>query len=257
MGPHLDLRPGAAPAVMIVKVGRTAFDVDMVVFDKDGTLIDLNAAWAPAARIWIETSANGDRTMMNALAAELGVDDHGQLVDGGSLASEAVGQITARTLEVLLSHGVERSAAEHRMKVAQAGIDNMTIDVRPLGPVRHIMERLVHAGLILTVASSDNASQIHADLEKLGIASVVSAIAAGDGPWPPKPDPAGIIALADQFEVYPHRLMMVGDSLTDVAAARSAGAAGVVGVARADGTCSIAPMVDAVVRNIGELVVTV
>ncbi|NNL28806.1 MAG: HAD family hydrolase [Acidimicrobiia bacterium] len=242
---------------MIVRVGKTAFDVDMIVFDKDGTLIDLNAAWAPAARIWIETSADGDPTTMNALEAELGVDDDGQLLDGGSLASEAVGQITARTRAVLLSNGVDESAAEQRMKAAQAGIDQMTIDVRPLGPVRMIMERLAHAGLILTIASSDNASQIHADLVQLGISAVISAVAAGDGPWPPKPHPGGIIALADQFEVDPHRLLMVGDSLTDVAAARNAGAAGVVGVARADGTCVIAPMVDAVVRTIGELIVAV
>lgn len=238
---------------MIVKAGTVAFDVQMIVFDKDGTLIDLNAAWAPAARIWIETMSQGDAAAMSALAEGLGVGEDGQLQDGGSLASESVGQIAERTREVLASHGVDRAAIQSRLAAAQAGIDHMTIEVRPLGMVRSTMERLAHAGLILTVASSDNASQIHSDLETLGIASLVAAVAAGDGPWPPKPDPGGLIALADEFEVDPAHMLVVGDSLTDVGAARSAGAAGIVGVSRPDGTCSIARMVDVVIASISEL----
>ena len=60
------------------------FDVDAVAFDKDGTLIDLDAAWGSAALAWVTTAASGDAVLEETLAARLGLDlATGHLVGAG------------------------------------------------------------------------------------------------------------------------------------------------------------------------------
>ena len=75
------------------------FDVDAVAFDKDGTLIDLDAAWGPAALAWVMTAASGDQVLEEKLAAGLGLDlATGHLVEGGLFAVGTVGQLYEATL---------------------------------------------------------------------------------------------------------------------------------------------------------------
>ena len=73
-----------------------------VAFDKDGTLIDLDAAWGPAARAWVETAARGDVSLMAELAARMGLDlDRDHLVTGGLFAVGTLGQLHETTLQIL------------------------------------------------------------------------------------------------------------------------------------------------------------
>ena len=82
------------------------FDVDAVAFDKDGTLIDLDAAWGPAAHAWVVTAASGDLELERILADDLGLDlATGHLVEGGLFAVGTVGQLYDTTLEALSDHG--------------------------------------------------------------------------------------------------------------------------------------------------------
>ncbi len=238
---------------MIVSAGRAAFDVDMVIFDKDGTLIDLDLTWGPLGQAWLSAVAGDEPGLKAALAVELGVGPDGTLVDGGSMASESVAQINDRTRRVLQAHGHDGEAAAARVTAASTAMEGIALELYPIGDVRGAMERLASAGLILAVASSDDADQIFSDLRTLGVADLVAAVAAGDGPWDPKPDPASVLALAATFELEPSRILMVGDSHTDIGAARRAGAAGVVAVARPDGTCVVGSEADAVITSIEEL----
>jgi len=237
---------------VIVIAGDARFDVDMIVFDKDGTLMDLNAAWAPAAKKWVEVAAAGDNELRLRLETELGVEADGGLVDGGSMAIETVAQIAGRT-QAVLAADLPVAEALSRVERAAEIISDLEIAVQPIGDVRGSLNRLSDAGLVLSVASSDDGDQIFDDLAALGVIELIAGVAAGDGPWDPKPDPASLLALAEGLSIEPARMLMVGDSTTDVGAARAAGAAGVVGIARSDGTCLIAGSVDAVVDSIEEI----
>jgi phosphoglycolate phosphatase len=240
---------------MIVSAGEASFDVDAIVFDKDGTLMDLDAAWAPAAKQWVELAAAGDTGLQERLKLELGVAADGSLLDGGSMATEMMGQIASRT-QAVLAEVVSEGEAILRVEEAALTIGELEIAVEPIGDVLGAMERLGDAGFVLAIASSDDTDQIFEDLAALGVVDLIAAVAGGDGPWDPKPDPGCLLALADGLSIDPGRMLMIGDSMTDVGAARAAGLPGVVGVSRADGTCSIAAMVDAVIASIDELLAT-
>jgi phosphoglycolate phosphatase len=51
------------------------------------------------------------------------------------------------------------------------------------------------------------------------------AVIGGDGPWPRKPDPSGLLRLCERGAVAPADAMLVGDSHVDWRTARDAGTA--------------------------------
>jgi phosphoglycolate phosphatase len=212
-----------------VVVGDVRFDVDAVAFDKDGTLIDLDAAWGPAARAWVETAADGDATLMADLASRMGLDlDRDHLVGGGLFAVGTVGQLYETTLEVLAEHGITdgRTIADSaRRTSALAGEKG---NLLALGDVSGTMGALDGAGIKLAIVSSDDRSAIDAAIDALEVETLIGAVVSGDQGLDPKPAPDALLEAATLLDVEPARMLYVGDSWVDAEAGRAAGVAGTV-----------------------------
>jgi len=75
----------------------------------------------------------------------------------------------------------------------------------------------------------------------------------GDDPVPNKPDPIAALSISKQLGISTSRMMMVGDSLTDMQFASNAGIAFRIGVASTPEKKSLlAPHADALVDSIDE-----
>ncbi len=98
--------------------------IDLVIFDKDGTLIDFGTMWSG----WAETLADrlGEATgrpVDGPLFAMLGYDPVARRVTpGGGLAATPMARLRERTRDVLVGAGVPAEAAEERAgdRVARA-----------------------------------------------------------------------------------------------------------------------------------------
>jgi len=205
------------------------FNVDAVAFDKDGTLIDLDAAWGPAALAWVMTAASGDPALEETLASQLGLDlATGHLVIGGLFAVGTVGQLYEATLRALTEAGDTdaRASSDHAREMsALAGEKGNLV---ALGDVAGTFRSLQEAGLRVAIVSSDDRSAIDSAIEALGVGSLLDVVVAGDEGLDAKPAPAALHEAARRLGVEPDRLLYVGDSWVDAEAARSAGVAGVV-----------------------------
>lgn len=237
-----------------IAAGDATFEVDAVAFDKDGTLIDLDAAWGPAARHWVETAAEGDAVLEQDLAAELGLL-HGteHLVKGGLFAVGTVSQLHESTLAVLSRHGIDESRAHAiasmaRRASAEAGEKGNLV---ALGDVVGTMRRLAAAGCRLAVVSSDDRSAIDSAIEALEIGPLLGAVVSGDEGLSPKPAPDALLEAARRLGVKPAQMLYVGDSWVDAAAGTAAGAAGTVLVG--DPTPEARERASVVVRAIDDL----
>jgi phosphoglycolate phosphatase len=214
-----------------VEAGDVVFDVDAVAFDKDGTLIDLDAAWGPAAVAWVATAALGDPALEEALAVKLGLDlVTGHLVAGGLFAVGTVGQLYEATLRALSDHGAgeadaRASSDRAREMSALAGEKGNLV---ALGDVAGTFRSLHEAGLGLAIVSSDDRSAVDSAIESLAIGPLLDAVVAGDEGLDAKPAPAALLEAARRLGVDPVRLLYVGDSWVDAEAALAAGIAGVV-----------------------------
>lgn len=231
---------------MRVRAGAKEFDVDGVVFDKDGTLISLESYWLEAARAWVEVAADpADRPV---LAAALGLD-HGGLVPDGPLATASISDLTDLTVRTLNQLGVPDS--EHRASAAANRATEMAAGavMSPLGDVSGAIRRLREAGVRVAVVTTDDAAPTRQTLDDLGVAGYVDVILGGDGTDPVKPDGAVLRLVAERFSTTTDRLLMVGDSDRDRQTADNGGAAGFVLVATSPRLAA-----DAVVRSIDLIV---
>lgn len=216
---------------MLLSAGTATFDVEGVVFDKDGTLISLESYWLEPSRLWIEVAAGGSTGLEQTLIRALGFEPDGnRLVPDGPLASATLDDLLVLTSQVLMAEGVETAAASRTSRDARdrAVALSATLTPAPIGDVRGTFEGLVAAGLRLAIATTDDAAPTVGALHALEIENLIDVVVAADGDVPAKPHPEVLGSIARAFGITPDRLLMVGDSQRDADTARAAGAAGFV-----------------------------
>lgn len=237
----------------IVLAGGTAFDVDAVAFDKDGTLIDLDATWGPLAAAWVQGVARGDAELAAAAARHLGLDlDLGRprLVPDSTFAAGTIDQIRTATASLLAVHGHGDDDVELAVRLAVESVMALgAVAPVPLADLRTVFGDLTGAGVPCAVVTSDDRASTVELLESLGVSAFVTTIVGGDETPRPKPFPDSLTIASERLGIATGRLLMVGDSLTDQGAARSAGCP-FVAVGRdtaAAGDC------DAIVDHVGQI----
>jgi len=199
--------------------GGVLFDVDLIVLDKDGTMFDLDETWARLAVEWEDTIES--RLRMPGIAALLaehtGHDRAGGEVRHGSvLAAGTMQQLREAMKDVIVAAGGEPGVVD---EVVLPGENNLT----PKGDLAGWVQRMHEAGFRIVVLTSDDRRPTRLDLEKVGLSGLIADIVSGDDAIPPKPDPAGLLALCAAQGLEPERAVMIGDSPTDMEAALAAG----------------------------------
>ncbi|MDH3294157.1 MAG: HAD family hydrolase [Acidimicrobiia bacterium] len=195
--------------------------VQGIVFDKDGTLADLERRWVPFFRgiiSWVAQSG-GDPEAGETLAAVLGVGASG-LVPGSPAAVKSDGEL----LSIAVAHLTERGwEADKAVAAIVAGVESTSFGpLVPLGDVAGSMATLGR-GYHLGVATSDRRVNTLDELTELGIADLISALHCGDDGQGVKPEPTVLWRIADGWKLDPARVLFVGDSSQDLDTARAAG----------------------------------
>ena len=238
------------------RVGSALLDgIDLVVFDKDGTLIDFDAMWSPwvvelAARL---ESATG-RPIADRLFGELGFDPAtSRTMPGSPLAVLPMAILWDAVADVVVRAGATEAAAAAAVDEAWFVPDPVTT-ARPLADLRRLFAALHAAGRRIAVATSDDHEPTARALEGLGVADLVDVLVAADDGVARKPGPDMVLRAAAALGVEPSRTAVVGDSVADLEMGRAAGAGRVIGVlsgvsARED----LEPFADAIVGSVADL----
>jgi phosphoglycolate phosphatase len=220
----------------LIAAGSRRFDVDAVVFDKDGTLIDFDILWGPRTVRWVEKLAAmaGQPGVAPALYRLLGFDPAaGQVLPDGPLAIGSTADIYTLAAAVLFRYGY--GWHEGRPLAMQAAATTIAAppragEIRPVGDVAVTFRRLRRAGIQIAVATNDDRALTKQTLIHLGVAGDVAVITCGDDALPSKPDPAVLHWIAGELGTVAARLVVVGDSANDMLLARNAGAVGGIGI---------------------------
>lgn len=181
---------------------------DLIVFDLDGTLADTVPDIAPA---------------VNAALSELGRDGWPQdrireWVGSGArrlmaraLTGDPDGQPPAPQLDAALEHFLEAYGRR------------VLVDSDLFPGVEPALARLHARGTSMACVSNKPEHLSRAVVEGLGIDRYFHVVVGGDSLPAKKPDPLPLVHAANVCRVNPSETLMVGDSDTDVTAARAAG----------------------------------
>jgi phosphoglycolate phosphatase len=229
--------------------------IDLVVFDKDGTIIEFGAMWSGwAVALAGALRATTTRPVEEPLFAMLGYDPGtGAISPHGGLAATPMARLRDSTREILIGAGLNEAEAERALEVAWHAPDPVAL-ARPIGDLPALFGRLRDDGRRVAVATSDDRDPTERTLAALGIAHLVDAFLCADDGVAVKPAPEMVLHLCGLLGVPPERTAVVGDSPADLAMARTAGAGLTVGVLTGVGSrADLEPLADTVIASIERL----
>jgi len=191
-----------------------------IVFDKDGTLLDFAETWDPAIFAAIRKAAVGDLARQQAIADELGYDlRHRRCRPGAAAVHESNARLAAR-LDAH-TYGQGRALVD---AMADGACERAALAPR----AGELLEYLREAGLPLAVATNDEERPTKRQLDRLGLTSAFATVVAADSGFGAKPGPSMLFRAAGALGAPPNRCAMVGDSASDLLAARNAGFAAAI-----------------------------
>jgi phosphoglycolate phosphatase len=248
-----------------ISVNGRLFPIDLIVFDKDGTLIDFYHLWATKAKTAVvallaqpDLAWAAASDLESALYHSLGYDPaSGQAVSDGPLATASLAKLGVITAVVLYQHGLswheaEQLATTHFMPAITA--PPTAADVRPIGDVQALCRDLHRAGIQIAILTSDDRRAAEATLPLLGITDYVKAIIGGDDPFPNKPAPDALQHLSRVLNVPLQRMAIVGDNASDLQTGRAAGTGCCLGVLSGTGhEQDLHPYADVVLNSVAEI----
>ncbi|MBM9593130.1 HAD family hydrolase [Roseitranquillus sediminis] len=189
-----------------------------VIFDKDGTLFDLQATWAPCAeRLATELSGN-DATLEHRLRTVLGYDAATRrLVPDSIMIAETPDRVRDALLAALPA-GADRRGLRTLIDDVAARTEQV-----PTVPLLPLLDELVGRGLLLACVTNDAEDTARLHLQQAGVETRFQAIVGFDSGHGAKPDAAPLLATAARLGLRPHEVVVVGDSVYDMRAGHASG----------------------------------
>jgi phosphoglycolate phosphatase len=223
-----------------------------VLFDKDGTLIDVTGTWVPAyEQLLREVFADHDAAEIEAKFVAAGYDP----ATGAFKAGSVLAQGTTRDIIEVWWPGLDAEGIAGKMKLLDVDYRYLGLKhLKPLMPLRPILEELRAMQLKLGVATNDTAASAALHMGALDAAQLFDVILGADSVARPKPFGDMIHAFADAAGIKSHEVAMIGDNPHDMETAHDAGAGLAIGVLSGNSAVDhLAPLADHVIANIAEL----
>ncbi|MFN8504911.1 HAD family hydrolase [Kouleothrix sp.] len=228
---------------------------ELIIFDKDGTLIDFGAMWGG----WITTLARRlEAASYVSVAPQLfeavGYDAAtGKVGPAAPLAIGTMDGLRELCGEVLRAAGLPEPSAAAVVRAAWYPPDPVAL-AKPLADLPALFGALRARGCRIAIATTDDRAPTEATLAGLGVAALVDALACGDDGHALKPAPDAVLKLCARVGVAPAHTAVVGDTSADLRMGRAAGAALTVGVLSGVGTpAQLAPLADALLPSVAAL----
>ncbi|MEI2387067.1 phosphoglycolate phosphatase [Breoghania sp. JC706] len=178
----------------------------VLVFDLDGTLVDTAPDLLASLNAVLEARSLGP-IPMEGLNQLVGQGARVMLQRGFDMAGE---HLDPAEMEILFNAFIEHYS------------QNIAVASRPFPGVEAALDRFAEAGWKLAVCTNKLEGLARRLLEELDMTARFSTIVGGDTFARPKPDAMPILGAIDRSGGSPARALMVGDSVTDIDAARAA-----------------------------------
>lgn len=230
-------------------------EIDGIIFDKDGTLMEFQSFWLPVTYRVISKLCNEyelNVVIKKECINALGIDENDCIDSEGQLAIGTYATISTSLRNVLLRHEKSVQNSQLQKKITQWFEEesekqtcHFTTDLKQLCDC--LQKKNIH----IAVATTDNLEVTQRCL-KQGEMNV-EVISASDSSIPKKPDTSLIQYLAEIWNTTCEKIVMIGDTPNDLRFAKKAGAKTIGVLSGVSNEQLLLPYADCILNNIGEL----
>lgn len=212
--------------------GRVIKQVELIIFDKDGTLIDIHNYWSSMLRLRAKkvlsafTFPDPEAAFIELVEA-MGVNsNNGKIKACGPVGIKPRAFIEETALKV--SKKYDKKSNLNKIKEIFLEVDkisrSMLADfVKPLPGVFEFLEKLLGKRTKMAIATTDITSRAELALKTLSLEKYFFEIAGGDKVKNAKPAPDIIDFILSRLPVSPQNTVIIGDANVDLELAKNSG----------------------------------
>ncbi|MCQ3937646.1 MAG: hypothetical protein DPW18_11455 [Chloroflexi bacterium] len=192
--------------------------------------------------------------MRPALCEAMGYDlEKRKVLSNGKLAATPMFKLYDLTVEVMTSKGLARAAAEKLVEEAWVIPEPVEL-AKPFTDLRQLFGKLHKEGIQIAIATADDRAPTQALIEAFDLEEFIFSMACADDGIPSKPAPDMVLTLCRRMNIDPAKVMVVGDTASDLKMARAAGAGLAVGVlSGVSNAGELAQYADVLIESVEEL----
>ncbi len=222
-----------------------------VLFDKDGTLIDVNGTWVPIYRKLLCEQFGIDVPEAEMLMQCVGYDP----ATDGFYANSILASGTTRQLVENWWPDLDEAGMQEKLRMIDVDYAPLSKSLlKPLMPLAPLLNELKSMKLRVGVATNDSHYSAVNHMQHLGVFDLFDDVIAADTVAVPKPSGDMIRKFAAKMGLKPSEIAMVGDNSHDMEEARNGGAGLAVAVLTGNAAHEeIAHLADHTIASIVEL----
>jgi phosphoglycolate phosphatase len=221
----------------LIQAGTRGFEADVVIFDKDGTLIDFTATWVGIVRMLLDAMGRHlpmtdalEGMVQDALGVRL---DSGSVDPGGVLAMGTSAECYALLAYCLHREGMRWDEAQALVRTLDEEVfrsRERSTRVKAAKGALPLLGRLKDKGVKVAVATNDKTEDALSDMAAIGAQRHIDMVVGYDGVKEPKPSPEMVYKICEGLGSTPGDAVLVGDTVMDAALGRNARVGLTVGV---------------------------
>lgn len=222
-----------------------------ILFDKDGTLIEVNDTWLPIYRQALTDFFGEDAERTDTLLEAAGLDRATDTFKPGSILAAG----TTRQLVSLWWPDLDAAGQAEKARILDHDYAPLAKAVlKPLMALEPVFSELKAMGMRLGVATNDSHVSARSHMSHIGVIEHFEDIIAADTVEVPKPSGNMIRRFAEITKLRPAEIAMVGDNSHDMEEARNGGAGLAIAVLSGNAKRhDIAHLADHTIASVAEL----
>jgi len=207
-----------------IKIGRKIIkDIQLVVFDKDGTLIDVHTYWVNMikfrAELIIKKLCLGEKEKLG-LMDSMGVDTNlWKIKPEGPVGIKKREVVLQAGVEYLISHGMPDQTSlfeEAFREIDKNSMNHFHTIIKPLDGLFQLFEGLKKRSCFIAIATTDRTERARLAMRHIGVEDSIDFIVGADLVKKPKPATDMADLITNKLGIPKESSVMVGDAVSDV-----------------------------------------
>lgn len=244
-----------------IQVLEKSYETDLVIFDKDGTLLDFKETWIAIIQELIDAIAAYQpmtASLRDRIEHALGIFLDRREIDGyGPLAMGTFTECNALIAYCLYREGQRWDKAQNIVDLMANqvfGPATREKSVKAAPGALNLLKALKSRGIDIAVATNDKQSDAQIDMDFIGATPYIDLVVGADSVANAKPAPDMVNKICQALGKTSGKSILVGDTIMDAMLGKNAGVMLTIGVSGIVSSDVLAEHVDVVISSLEDII---